>query len=632
MKHLLASASVAALATLPRVALAQDDAFDLGTITVSASQTPVETKRIGTSVEVVTEEELEKSSGALATDIFVQTPGISVTGNGPAGTSTNLRIRGAQEKFAAVYIDGIKVNDPSDTNGAFGNFGSLTSIGLNRIEILKGAQSASYGGAAIAGAVNIYALRLDDAPEGTRQHIDLMYGSYDTLGSGYSFSQNQGPLTLAFALSHLQSNGFSAADENAGNTEADSMRETRMSFGALYKMTDNVTIGFNGFIEDGTSEFDEFGPSDGTPGDEIANRKAVGLRTFAKVDAGLWNHELSLSYFKVERQLSSVGAFSYDNQFSATRRRFEYTATGELSSASILSLGFDIEQEGATYNSLTSGTETVMTRGIFAELNYAASKNLDLIGTLRVDDHSEFGSELTGRVAFSWRPGPNLTLRGAISDGYRAPSIDQLYGNYPDPGFPFVGNPNLTPETSKSIEFGAEYTFENEATVSATVFRTDTRNLIDLAPCPTFPCTPGTSNSLKNVAGISKTNGFELAGTLPLSYAIKIRGAYTYLDAASATGNQLIRVPKHDFVLGVEAELTDKLSGQLVLNHVAGRANEGANAMPDYTVVNASMTYDFNDTTQGYVRLENLTNEQYQTSYGYGTSDRAIYFGVRASF
>lgn len=111
-----------------------------------------------------------------------------------------------------------------------------------------------------------------------------------------------------------------------------------------------------------------------------------------------------------------------------------------------------------------------------------------------------------------------------------------------------------------------------------------------------------------------------------------LKGAYTYLDAKDATGNQLIRVPKHDFVLGVEADLTDKLSGQLVLNHVAGRADDGGSAMPDYTVVNASMSYDFSDTTQGYVRLENLTNEEYQTSFGYGTSDRAIYFGVRASF
>lgn len=145
---------------------------------------------------------------------------------------------------------------------------------------------------------------------------------------------------------------------------------------------------------------------------------------------------MALSYFEVERQLTSVSAFSFDSQFAAKRRRLEYTATGEITPASVLSLGFDIEQEEATYNNLTSGTETVMTRGVFAEFNYAASEDLDLIGTLRVDDHSEFRSEVTSRVAFSWRAGPNLTVRGALSDGYRAPSIDQLYGNYPDPGFP----------------------------------------------------------------------------------------------------------------------------------------------------------------------------------------------------
>ena len=158
MKHLFASVSVLALATLPRVALAQDDAFDLGTITVSASQTPVETARTGTVVEVVEQDGIEKSSSVRVEETLNTLPGISVSGNGGLGSTTALRVRGLPGKYIPVYINGIDMTYPSSGQTSFG-FGSLTTAGIDRIEVLKGSQSAIYGSEAIGGVINITTLR-----------------------------------------------------------------------------------------------------------------------------------------------------------------------------------------------------------------------------------------------------------------------------------------------------------------------------------------------------------------------------------------------------------------------------------------------------------------------------------------
>ena len=106
-------------------------------------------------------------------------------------------------------------------------------------------------------------------------------------------------------------------------------------------------------------------------------------------------------------------------------------------------------------------------------------------------------------------------------------------------------------------------------------------------------------------------------------------------DAISANGTALVRVPRHDLQLGVSADFSTRLSGQVSLNYVKDRFDgwQGAPvAVPDYTVVNLGMAYDLSDSVEAYFRVENLFNEQYQSVQNYNSSGRAAYFGVRASF
>ncbi len=633
MKHLLTTASFLAISTLPATA---QEMFDLGEIVFSATSQQTQIGRTGVSIGVIVQDDLAASDNRPMSGVLTTIPGVSSNQNGPVGTSADLKIRGSSEKFIAVYFDGIKVNDPSATSGQFGGFGALTAAGIERAEVLKGSQSALYGASAVAGAVTLTGLP-DSTTPGISQQVSAMVGSYGTVSSSYKLVQNTGPLTLRFGLSHLESDGFSSADEDNGNTEADAARETRGSFGAEYVLSDSITIGANGFASTGQAEFDEYADVqiDGTT-DELGTSDTQGARVYAQVLAGGWTHDIALSTYQVDRTSESptVSARTtanfgapFSSHFKSDRQQLTYVVAGQISPQLHLTAGADLQRESATYANLSSGMEKTDTKGIFAETVFSPSGDLDITTTIRNEHHSSFGTVTTGRMSFSQRLGGDLLLRGSMGNGYRAPSIDELYGSYPSSNY--VGNPNLDPETSFSYELGADATLADGSVLGATLFQTQIDNLITYQYVP-FPA----NSTLANEAGISTRKGLEVQLNKPLGDALSIEGAYTYLDATNAAGSPARRTARHDIALALHADLSTSLSAAVSMNRIMGRADDGfpATAMPDYTVVNATIGYAISESTNAYLRIENLLDEDYQTSKGYGTSDRAAYFGIRANF
>ncbi len=615
MKHLLATASVLAIGSVPGTVLAED-IFDLGEIVISASQTPTEAKRTGTTVEVVEEEDLQAAPSARISEVLDTEPGISISGNGGLGTTSTVRVRGLSGQYVPVYIDGIDMTDPSGTQTSY-NFGALSKAGIGRIEVLKGSQSAIYGSEAIGGVINITSRRA--AEIGTEYFTEVEVGSFNTYSATFGVATKSELGELALTISHVTTDGYSAADENDGNTEADGFTGTTLYLTGAYEVSETVRLGFalhhldSETDQDGFLSVPPFTFGD-TPDFEKATR--TGARVYAEIEGETIAHTLSLSFSDTEREYPLT---SFTRNFNGERTELGYKGVTQLG-ATELAFGASYSEESFDADT-TSGTYEIAS--VFAEAKYAASEDLDLSFALRHDDHSTFGSFTTGRIAASWQLGTDTTLRASIGTGFRAPSLFELF----DPSF---GNPALEQEESRSAEIGIEHRYGSGALVKATAFYTEIDNLIQyFDPDGFFGPIPG---AYAQVAGTSRTRGIELVARMPLASGYEVFGSYTYTDAEDASGNPLLRVPEHDFVLGVNADFTDALSGQLVLNHVAGRPNDGGLVMEDYTVLNASITYDFSDSTQGYVRLENLTNEEYQTSAGYGTSDRAVFFGVRASF
>lgn len=625
--------STAAIALIPAVATAQQ-VFTLDEIVIAPTLTPEPRNATGASVSVITQDEIARSAEPSTAALIARQPGVSLAATGGPGNSAGLRVRGLAGSYVAVRVDGIDVSDPAVPETAF-DFGGLPTAGIGRLELLRGSQSALYGSEAVAGVVDIRTLTATEF--GTTLSFGAELGSNDTARGAFSVQTRTDRAALAFTLSHESTDGFSAADENDGNDERDGFDSTRLSFSGEVSLSETLTFGASGFWQQERIESDGFPPPFFALADTDSetDKTTSGARVFLRAETGAVTHELSASTFRTERETTESGTTS---RFEGKRDEVRYQGDAQLGEQWRLVFGLDSTSEEAIYANAPGGRRDTRTDGAFVQALFAPSDRLDVGLTARVDDHSAFGSFETGRLSLAFRPDPTLTLRAALANGYRAPSIDELYGSYP--GAQFVGNASLTPETSTSAEIGLDKAFSNGATLSATLFAIDIEDEIAYVACPfdpvTFSCAAGTTSTLRNQQGTSQRRGLELSGALPLSDRMTVFGAYTYLDAENADGSRTVRVPRHDLVLGIEAMIAESWSVNASAQHVADFLDFDATftpaEMPDYTVVNATVTYAFNDRTEAYVRVENLFDQEYQTLRGYGQSDRAVFAGLRAKF
>lgn len=606
---------VAPLAALSLADAEAQGAFDLGEITAFANLTPTEVNRTGATVEVLTEEAIRAEGTQLLSSFLARQPGISVTSSGGPGSATTMRVRGLDSKYIAVRVDGIDVTDPAGPQIQY-DFGKLTTADVSRVEIVYGTQSALYGSSAVAGVINITTNRATEP--GTTASVSVEGGSYGTIGGSLNVATLTDRASLSFTASRFQTDGFSAASESNGNTEPDGYETTQLSFFGTYDVTDELTLGLNGFWQEYSGDADGFDFGTGLPADgpfltEGEDGTARGLRAFAEYSPGAIDHSVALSYYDNDRA-NDIG-FGTSN-FLGERTTLEYLGTTTILTDSTLSFGASFSEENFdtsdSFGGAASGDRQI--GAVFAEGQFALNPATDLALSLRYDDYSDFGDFLSGRLALAYRPAEGTTLRASLSNGFRAPSLFEIND-------PTYGNPDLSPEESRTLEFGVEQIFAGGAAFQATAFWTEIDDLIQFF----FPA------GYLQTDGTTQTRGVSLSGTLPLGDRAQLFGNYTYTDATAPDGNQLVRVPRNDLNLGISGDITDRLSGVATAQFVSGVEDIGG-PLDDYWLANATLTYEISETTETYLRVVNIFDEDYEVIEGYGTSGRAFYVGLRARF
>jgi len=599
----LIATSVAGLPTA-----AQTPVIDLGEITVSAELAETTTDRTGATVSIVDAGAVARTGQTRLTEVLATVPGVSVLARGPIGTTTGLTVRGASQNYLKVLWDGIDIADPSGPQVAY-DFGRLTTMGLGRVELLRGSQSALYGSQAVAGVLSLQSPRPER--EGTTQTLALEGGSYRTLSGGWTFARKSGADELTLSLSQIRTSGFSAADEADGNTEPDGYRAARIGLTGARGIGAG-RIGFAAFAERTAGDYDEqFPVGDGSP-DERSTATSRGLRVFAEATAWGFDHMLEASGFSIDRTLSGstiYGASRQDYQGRRTRIGWEGKRDTTLGR---LTLGADTTRESYGEASSWGASEGVArVSGVYGELGATIGATTDLALTLRHDEHSRFGGQTSGRIAAAHRLGAGTILRASAANGFRAPSGYELFGPY--------GAAALQPEKSRSVDLGIERSWQDDRMLRATLFRIETDNLIDYV----YP-------SYLQIAGETRREGVEIEGTLPAGPAI-LRAAYTLTEGSNppiSAGNTWNSIyGRHQLALGLGADLGAGWQGDLGLRHVADRQT-----LPDYTVADATIRRFLSDGTEAYLRVENLFDADYQLWQGYGTSGRAFYVGLRRSF
>jgi vitamin B12 transporter len=592
----------------------------LAGIVISASRIATETARTGSSVSLLTTENLATDGRPFVLQQLRDLPGVTIQQNGPPGTVSGFAIRGAPQQYVRVQVEGIEISDPTAPQVTPSLSGLLVDD-IGRVEVLRGSQSALYGGQAVGGVISITGPRPER--DGLGNSLRLEGGAFGTVRGAYSLTGRDERGEFSLTAAHLQTDGFSAAEEADGNREDDGYETTRLSGSARYYLTEQSDVFVSGFWQDEDGDFDN-GPG---PGQDAANTfdarqwGARGGLAFT-TEAGFEN-TVTVSHFDIDRtQRNAFGPFSTRGD----RTRAEYLGAFMPSDDLRLQYGADYAYETARSN--FSPEESAWIAGAFVQSNWSPREALVIDASARIDEHSEFGSYPTGRLTAAWLPQADTTIRGSLGTGFRAPSIFELYDA-------FSGNAGLDPETSVSADLGVTRRFaEGRGEASATAFWLEIDDLIEFDT---------TTNVFFQRNGTATSRGVEIAGRWEFAEALAVSGSYTYTDAELPGGARRDRIPRHDLALALTGTVAERLrydlGATLVRDFVDDSARDFSGAViesrgfaEDYVVVNARLGYALTDTVEAYVRAENLFDEQYQTARGYSTSDRAFYAGLTARF
>jgi len=582
-------------------------------VVISAGKLPKKQSQNGRVVDIIERDEILKSGSRDISQLLQSRSGIFINGaNGAPSKDRGIYLRGASPQYTLIMIDGVPVYDPSGVNGVF-DLRLLSLNNVERIEVLKGAQSTLYGTDAMAGVINIITRQ---GKKGIQPSASIAYGSYDQLNADATLTGKTGRVSYAAGYSHFSGGGISEArDPEASDTfdkDAFSQHALNASIGA--DLTTRITL--SSFIQysrmDGDYDAGAFTDAAGNRYEGENLRYGLSLKSDA---ANAWQVQVARN--RLDRAFSSdFGDFSSTGTLLHMEGYYSYGLSETLRVVG----GLMFQQQDIT----TEEIEDARIISPYATVIYNPLPGLNLEGGIRYNHHSEFGSEVTFSFNPSWQLSPAWKVFGNYSTGFKAPTLSQLYGQ-------FGPNPDLLPERSRSIEAGLSWN-RNGSDVRLAVFSRRIEDIIIYTD-------RYVNSDLQDVCG------FELEPSFRIGDNVQLTAGYTFLDgetavnASDSTFSGLLRQPKHAFRLAVTYQPITRLSTNVEAQYFGDRtdvffSNETFTnqlaALDPYMLIDIRLSYQLTRSgiwLQGSVR--NLFDVDYYEVFGYSVLGRNMQLGLR---
>ena len=589
---------------------------------VSATLRPTVSGDINSAITILTSHDLSRGGQVFLIDALRFVPALSITQEGGVGALSAVRIRGGESDHVKVFIDGVEVNDTS--SGAF-DMSQLLSSQIERVEIVRGAQSLIHGANATAGVIYI------TTKTGAGADFRLSAGSYRTLdvggnigGESKGFYFNIGGELYRTKGHDISAQGIFEPDDYVNGTV-------------------NLKLGFDKNFDrqrvQGASSVRYVGAQFNGDSFSRSNRDGQSLQTISQIEAGLrLSHHWTLPSDFVLNQTVSGALMRLDRNTTGSfplftdqdRNHIDYKITAYMPDRIKL---FDRDVD-LSLTALVGWEETILKqnrdslrrtedeRFVAGEIQFGY-QGIDLTAGMRGQFYRRSEDDVLWRVTAGWTP-PNQTilrLRGSYGTSLNRPTLYQLYG------FSLVGftpNPNLEPEHAVSWDGGWDLDFTplfdrfNIFSLSASAFGIDVTDEITGFRSPVN--NPGTSERI----------GAEVGAEWGMDFAfikdMRIGATYTYTRAKQANGRPSLNRPKHVLSLKMDWRIAALGMGwdmswqsyQLAYNGRIG----------SYPILNLYGSYDVNDALALFVRGENLTDERTANTVGYKRRGRGIYIGL----
>ena len=638
--------AVTAVLLATRAAAAQQtDTTILRPVVISATRTPIDKQVAPASVTVIRGEELKARGITTVSEALSLVPGLSLVRSGSLGATTSLFARGGESDYVKVLVDGVPLNNP----GGSLDFANLTTDNLDRIEVVRGPASVVYGSDAVAGVIQLFTRRGAGAARG---FADLRAGTFSTVEGSAGVSGGSHAVGYSLGLANRQTDGALAFNNDYWNRTASG----RLSFTPSF-----ATLDFTARRTDAAFHF----PTDGAGNIVDSNavrrdhRTVVGLdasrHLTSRVDLRLVGAAMRLdggSSNQPDSPGDSTGFYGEDDS-RIERRSVDLRTDIRASSKATVSLGAVVEREQARSNS-TSQFQTFPTasttfaahrtnEAFYAQVVGGVSK-LTYTASGRADDNGGFGNFVTGRASLGVQMTPNVSVRAAVGNAFKAPAFEETFSS----AFT-IGNPDLDPERTTSWEASAEYRIAGRLTASATYFDQRFRDLIQYVVGDESIDFRGTNANL----GDATARGVELEARAPVVGRFDLGANATFLrtrvtDAGNGAfgtfvnGERLLRRPAQAGTVNADFRVARNSKIGAAVRYVGKRDDRDFNAdarieLPSYTLVDLSAELSLAPAGRSFApltltgRIENLFDKKYEPAFNFPAPGTTVLVGMRAT-
>lgn len=594
-----------------------EDVDELAPIVVTATRTAQTADETLASVTVVDRAEMDRRQSRTMTDVMRGLPGVEIATNGGLGHNTSVYLRGTRPDHTLLLIDGVRIGSASS---GFLPWASIPLGQVERVEVVRGPNSSLYGSEAIGGVVQVFTRRGGGGPLTPRVLVGA--GTYNTANVQFGLSAGAetglGTGWFDAGLGFEQTQGFNVCDgrprrDGGGGCGVYEFDDDGYSNGngalrAGWVFSDRLELDVNMLRSEGKLDYD------GSPfyGNEQRQLLQVaGARVVAK-PFDPWTMTLRAGRSWDDSKVYANGVFI--NRLDTRRDQLSLQNDVAVAPGQLATIGIDYLHDRLSTPTpyAESSRETT---GVFGQ--YLGSLfNQDLQLSLRHDNNEQYGGKTTGNALWGYELANGLRLSAAYGTAFKAPTFNDLY-------YPGYGNPDLEPESSRSLELGLSGR-HGWGAWALNAYETQVDDLIAFDAATYSPM---------NIDK-ARIRGLELWATAELSGWL-LDANLTLLDPRNESngpndGNLLPRRAQQSFRLDADRRFGQFGAGATLF--VSGRRfddDENRVRLDGYALFDLRADYALSDALRLEGRIENLFDEDYETAAFFNQPGRSLFVALR---
>jgi vitamin B12 transporter len=629
-------------------------------VLVTSQTEPIPVEQSPAPSSAITRKEIDQRQSIFMPDLLSFSPGVNFGRTGTNGATASIFLDGGNSNFTKVLVDGSPINPP----GGAVDFSILTTDNIDKVEIVRGAESAIYGTDAVSGVVQLFTHRGDTTVPAFSLFSEG--GSYSTARGGGQFSGVLGRFDYSGSASYFETGGQYPNSDYINRTFSG-------NFGYSFSDTNQIHLALrNNSGDAGTPGQIAFTPpslyqrynqelfSSNLRWDFITgthwHNQLMGAESYTRQHS--YNDQQSFyaidpNAFCPQTNPTAVATaefcdFLYDAKYKYNRASFNAQSTYLLRNFAA-TVGYQYEVENASIYFLQQPHARRNNQAGFLDFRYSPIARISLNAAVRIEDNGYFGTRAVPRAGatfvlhYSKGFWGDTSLRAFYGQGIKEPRFDQTYGTDPcDPG-----NVSLKPEASKNWSAGIDQKLAGDRIkFSAEYFSNRFYNIVSFQELPVTPACPFGVGDYFNT-DLARARGANITAQARATKWLFVAGNYMYddtrvitspnaTDPAEIPGNRLIRRPLNSgsiTLTGVykrfNAVFAGYFSGVRTDSDFLGL---GYTRNPGYARFDLSASYIFYRGFSVYARATNLFDKQYQDALGYPALGRQAIAGLRYQF